>query len=248
LQGEVGDRIERTSAEAAERAQSTTTTEATESTTEPTETPKPPELHINEKQFGKKLGKHASDWGLNPSNVDDRSAFRTKIIEIVDDRDDVTRVIWYDKEEWAFRKGNDVVLVRDNGEFHTIMKDGADNRRLTNGAKDMQDKAWTSENLDAAEERWLELIRQEADKLGCVFVLDCGEGREMLNPPEGMYIQDMSGVLLTREQAELKPHKTREERDRIIEDPSQPLTMARWKATEDGGVAVVFETVPIYDD
>jgi hypothetical protein len=92
-------------------------------------------------------------------------------------------------------------------------------------------------------------VEKEAAKQGFVFVLDCGEGKEMPNPPPGFDddIEELSGWLLTPEQAVILPHETRDERDALFEIPDLPSTIARWKATDDGGVAVVFETVPIYD-
>ena len=41
-----------------------------------------PELSINSKQFGKKVGKHAADFGLDASSAADRQAVRSRIEEI----------------------------------------------------------------------------------------------------------------------------------------------------------------------
>src|SRR5262249_52267905 len=41
-----------------------------------------PKLKVDDEQFGKKVGKHASDFGLDPSKPEDRKAVREKIDDI----------------------------------------------------------------------------------------------------------------------------------------------------------------------
>jgi hypothetical protein len=99
------------------------------------------------------------------------------------------------------------------------------------------------------EDKWLTFVEEEAARQGFVFILDCGEGKNMPNPPPGFDddIEELSGRLLTPEQASTLPHETREECEALLKIPDLPSITARWQATEDGGVAVVFETIPIYD-
>jgi hypothetical protein len=40
-------------------------------------------MQIRDKQFGEKTGKHASEWGLDPSNPQDREKLRQTILDIV---------------------------------------------------------------------------------------------------------------------------------------------------------------------
>lgn len=89
---------------------------------------------VLDKQFGKKVGKHAKDFGLNPALPEDRERF-TEIIQ--DIRNNATEqrigpwrgqpedVIFYIKEE-------DVVLTKQNGEFITVLTKGINNVRVKN--------------------------------------------------------------------------------------------------------------------
>lgn len=90
-----------------------------------------------EKQFGKKVGKHAVDFGLNPSSAEDR----TKFTEIIDDiqRNATEHRIgeWRGQpEEVIFHiKGEDVVITNQANEFITILKGGISNARVKNARK-----------------------------------------------------------------------------------------------------------------
>lgn len=90
-----------------------------------------------EKQFGKKVGKHASDFGLNPSLAEDR----VKFLEIVEDvKANATELRigeWRGQaEEVIFHiKGDDVVITNQSNEFITILKGGVSNERVKNARK-----------------------------------------------------------------------------------------------------------------
>lgn len=85
-----------------------------------------------EKQFGKKVGKHAKDFGLDPSSAEDRAKF----LEIIDDvkRNATERRIgsWRGQPEEVifYIKGNDVVLTTKADEFITILEGGISNARV----------------------------------------------------------------------------------------------------------------------
>ena len=85
------------------------------------------------KQFGKKVGKHALDWELDAANSDDRK----KLENIIDDiylHHDVPVKIgkWRGQTEDVlfYIKGEDVVITKQNGEFVTILKGGKSNGRV----------------------------------------------------------------------------------------------------------------------
>lgn len=86
------------------------------------------------KQLGKKIGKHAVDYDLDPSNADHRA----KMMEIIDDikaNHEITRIgPWSgQKDEVIFYiKGQDVVIEKQSGEFVTILKGGVNNARVKN--------------------------------------------------------------------------------------------------------------------
>ena len=87
------------------------------------------ELVITDKQFGKKLGEHAVDYGLNPKDKAGREAFRAIVNDIARNADE--RVYGDFKGQTPpvlfHIKGNDVVLENKDGEFISIFRGGASN-------------------------------------------------------------------------------------------------------------------------
>lgn len=90
-----------------------------------------------DKQFGKKVGKHAMDYGLDPGKETDRQKMREIINDILNSPDEIRIGEWRSqpgKSEF-YIKGNDVVVVN-NGRFVTILKNGAiNNERIKNAGK-----------------------------------------------------------------------------------------------------------------
>jgi len=87
------------------------------------------------KQYGKKIGKHASDFGLDPSNASDRQKMRDIINDIVTNSTEVRTGPWngQDGDVLFYIKGNDAVLKKKNGEFITVIKNGAkESERIKN--------------------------------------------------------------------------------------------------------------------
>ena len=93
------------------------------------------------------------------------------------------------------------------------------------------------------EDKFLDFVISEAEKIGHVFVLDTGKGRDMPNPPDGMDVEDLFCWLLTSKQAETIPHRTRGERDELFERDDIPLFVARWDTDADGQLIIRFEEV-----
>jgi hypothetical protein len=89
-----------------------------------------PGIRISEKQFGKKVGKHAEDFGLDPSNPTHRQQVRDRITEIGTNYSELRQGDWHGSTALFYRQGNDVVLTKPNGEFVTILKDGSSNLRF----------------------------------------------------------------------------------------------------------------------
>ena len=100
-------------------------------------------MNILDKQIGRKAGKHMAEWGLSPASEDDRNRFIEITKDIQENKDEMRRVEWlFDKETkkrtvevTAYIKGNDVVLVSDNSEYITTMKDGINIKRVKGGRK-----------------------------------------------------------------------------------------------------------------
>lgn len=82
-----------------------------------------------EKQYGKKIGKHAQDFGLDASKEEDRLKMEHVIADIVSNKDEIRIGSWRGQHDDVlfFVKGNDVVITKTDGEFVTILKDGVKN-------------------------------------------------------------------------------------------------------------------------
>lgn len=95
------------------------------------ESPLKNDIIKTDKQFGKKVGKHAQDYGLDPSKTEDRNTMRNVIDRILLAPDEIVEGSWRGQNGTVrfFIKGNDVVVV--NGDkFVTILKDGVNNARV----------------------------------------------------------------------------------------------------------------------
>jgi RHS repeat-associated protein len=98
-----------------------------------------PQLQIGDKQIGKKLGSHVSDFGGNPKNPADRDRVRKTIEEIGNNPDQVVpgtfsgQGVDGTRGDVDFRiKGNDVVVTKPDGTFVTILKNGITNTSVKN--------------------------------------------------------------------------------------------------------------------
>ena len=87
-----------------------------------------------EKQYGKKIGKHAQDFGLDPSKAEDREKMYKIINDIMDNSDIIKTGKWRGQEEEVdfYIKGEDVVICSKEKEFISILKGGANNARIKN--------------------------------------------------------------------------------------------------------------------
>ena len=86
------------------------------------------------KQFGKKAGKHASDFGYDPSSEEDRQKVLAIIYDIKNNPTEKRIGYWRGQpdEVFFYIKGKDVVITKQTGEFVTIMKGGTANDRVKN--------------------------------------------------------------------------------------------------------------------
>jgi len=88
-------------------------------------------INITESQFGKKIGKHAADYGLDPSKAADRDKMLDIILDISRNYDEVFIGKWYSiKGATYYVKGQDVVIKKPDDEFLTILKGGVNNARV----------------------------------------------------------------------------------------------------------------------
>lgn len=84
-----------------------------------------PGISVNEKQFGKKWGKHAQDYGLDPADAQSRKWFRERMKEVHSDPDEIRQGPWNPQrgggDDYLFyKKGNDLVITKANGELVTM--------------------------------------------------------------------------------------------------------------------------------
>lgn len=94
-------------------------------------------IKVSDKQFGKKIGKHTKEYGLNPKSTKDRQTMRHTILDIVENASEVRSGEWRGQagETFFYIKGKDVVVAKESGEFVTILKGGIDNVRVKNARK-----------------------------------------------------------------------------------------------------------------
>lgn len=93
-------------------------------------------------QIGIKLGKHASDWGLNPASAIDREEFTRITKDIIDNAEQITYGAWRGQIGICefYRKGEDVVIVNKTfGEYVTTMRGGASNANYLRTIADSRD-------------------------------------------------------------------------------------------------------------
>ncbi len=88
-------------------------------------------VNITPEQIGRKIGKHSKDFGLDPSNENDRKKFVEITKDILEKHDEKRRVKWRGQEGEVifYAKGKDVVTVNEKGDYVTTLKDGVTNKR-----------------------------------------------------------------------------------------------------------------------
>ena len=89
---------------------------------------------ISDKQFGKKIGKHAHELNLDVSNKKDREELKHIINNIMDNPEIVKKGYWRGQKEDVlfYIVGNDVVIAKQNNEFISILPGGVNNERIKN--------------------------------------------------------------------------------------------------------------------
>lgn len=94
-------------------------------------------VFFDDKKFGKKVGKHAVDFGLDVKQPESRDKFAEITKEIIDNSDEKRTGNWRGQEGAVtfYIKGNDVVVVNENNEYVTTLKNGITNKRVREGKK-----------------------------------------------------------------------------------------------------------------
>ncbi len=85
-------------------------------------------IRISDRQFGRKIAKHAADYGLEPNNPIHRAQLRHIIEQIGTFPDAIVEGTFRGQGRVKFFiKGKDVVVTTLSNEFVTILKDGINN-------------------------------------------------------------------------------------------------------------------------
>ena len=95
-------------------------------------------IMVSKKQFGKKAGKHAADWGLDASKAADREKLHGIIADIIQNNDKSYTGKWKGQKETVrfWIKGDDVVITTEGSKkFVTIMKGGAKKGNVKNAGR-----------------------------------------------------------------------------------------------------------------
>jgi hypothetical protein len=92
------------------------------------------------KQFGKKWGKHAKDYKLNPGDPAARKWFEGRIQEVRAAPDEVRQGPYNPTrgggdDYWFYRKGDDLLLAKGDGQFVTMFPMSGPNHWFMNAAK-----------------------------------------------------------------------------------------------------------------
>ena len=86
-------------------------------------------LYFEDKQFGQKAGKHMlHDWGMDPGDEKQREKFREMMYNMAINYDEKREGKWHKYDAIYYSKGRDVLVVVNKNVFHTILKDGYDNK------------------------------------------------------------------------------------------------------------------------
>ncbi|WP_371374406.1 hypothetical protein [Sporomusa aerivorans] len=104
-------------------------------------------LIINERQIGKKIGKHAEDYGLDAGNPNDRAWLIAHINAIFTDYQEKRVGTFRGQgpggargDVLFYRKDNDIVVTSPDNQFVTILKDGIYNQSYLNANKEEGEK------------------------------------------------------------------------------------------------------------
>ena len=89
------------------------------------------------KQVGRKFGKHCADWGLDASASKDRAKLKAIINDIVLNPDETRTGKWSGQAQDVlfYVKSGDLVILKQNKEFVSVMRGGSSSARFKNARK-----------------------------------------------------------------------------------------------------------------
>lgn len=94
---------------------------------------------------------------------------------------------------------------------------------------------------------WVELVKQEAAKHGRVFLLECFEGNERNDAlyHDGLEVQELSGFLLTPEQAEEQQETIKRKQSDLHMQQNIDFVFVAWEMEGDR-LLIFFELAQMY--
>ncbi|WP_435647326.1 polymorphic toxin-type HINT domain-containing protein [Kitasatospora purpeofusca] len=98
---------------------------------------------VGDTQFGKKWGRHAQDYGLDPGDPAARKWYEDRIHEVRSSHDEVRQGPWRPNQGggtdyWFYRKGDDLLLTKGDGTFVTMFPMNKGGNGWWNGATPRQ--------------------------------------------------------------------------------------------------------------
>lgn len=92
---------------------------------------------IENEQLGKKIRKHAPDWGLDPKSQQDRNEFAEITSDIIENKEFIVSGFWRGQTGYCdfYVKGDDVVITND-GKYVSTLKDGVHNPTIAKYIKE----------------------------------------------------------------------------------------------------------------
>lgn len=87
---------------------------------------------VSDKQFGKKVGKHAQEFGFDPSTEEGRAAYDQAIRDIIDNAEEELTGKWRSQSGLCkfFIKGDNVVIINSEEKFVSAFKGAKTNAKL----------------------------------------------------------------------------------------------------------------------
>lgn len=94
-------------------------------------------IAFESKQVGRKISKHAHEFGLDPKDNRDRAKFLDITKDIIDGHSEKRQGTWRSQPNPCvfYIKGTSVVVVNANNEYVTTMKNGVINENVKRGKK-----------------------------------------------------------------------------------------------------------------
>jgi hypothetical protein len=96
------------------------------------------------------------------------------------------------------------------------------------------------------EDPYMEFVKEKANEIGKIFILDSGEGNGFIEPETGWYIEELSGWLINPADKEKliklirTPRGSKEHKTAYV-DFSDSYVFVEWSKSKNGNLEIVFK-------